>query len=118
MHPIIHPFNHPSVHSSTHSFTHRFIHPPFHSSTIRPSTHPHIHSSTHPNNSPSIRPLIHPSAQMQPYSKSPDRKIIASNHRTGSSRNAINTQRLYYTLRHNCSIEYEIILYHILSALR
>src|SRR6218665_2062560 len=126
--PIIHPFNHPYVYSPTHSFTQPFIHPPFHSSTIRLSTHPLIHPFSHPNNPLSIHPpiyppvhtsihppiqttlhrSIHPFTQMQPYSISPDRKIIASNHRTGSYRNTINTQRLTHYAVQNA----KFILYH------
>src|SRR6218665_2607818 len=99
--PIVHPFNHTSVHSPIHSFTHPFIQPPLHSSSIRPPIDPLIHPFAHPNYFSSIHPpnqttlhrSIHPFTQMQPYSISPDRKIIASNHTTGSYRNTINTQK-------------------------
>src|SRR6218665_332393 len=115
IHSTIRTYTHPHIHSPNNSFTHPFIHPPsvrplthhsfIHSPSkqpfIHPSAHPpsrpHIHSSTLPNNNPSIHPFIHPFTQMQPYSISPDRKIIAPNHRTGSYRNTINTQRLYLT---------------------
>src|SRR6218665_4063258 len=106
MHPIIIPFNHPSVHSPTHSFTQPFIHPPLHSSTIRPSTHPlidpfahpsdhrHVHTSIHPPIQTTLHRSIDPSIRSPKCTRipSPDRKITASNHRTGSYRNTINTQ--------------------------
>src|SRR6218665_3810388 len=117
MHSTNHASNHPSIQPSVRALSHRFKHPPFHSLTIRPSTHPLIHPIAHSNNPSSIHPLvhtsihppiqttfhlsidppIHPFTQMQPYFISPDRKIITSNHRTGSYRNALNTQRLYVT---------------------
>src|SRR6218665_1046690 len=99
-HTFIHspPFTHPFIHPpSVRPLTHSSIHSPPKQPFIHPPSRPHIHSSTHPNNSPSIHPHIHSSTQRQPYSISPDRKITAFNHRTGSYRNAINTQRLYLT---------------------